>query len=177
MSKTHLRKRQGIAPILSVVRLAGLMVSCIGLFGPPGIALATDPSGFSSTFVGPTVFDDIDVKTHTDSLKVMIKTWGSSDVYVVTNTVAPGGHSGWHTHPGPSVVSVIAGTATYYDGDDPTCTPHVVHAGDGFIDQGGGHVHMVRNEGSATLTLVAFQIIPEGAVRRIGVPNPGNCLF
>jgi quercetin dioxygenase-like cupin family protein len=149
----------------------------MGLASSPGTAVATDASGFTSTFVGPTAFDDIDVKVHTDTLKVMIKTWGLADVYVVTNTVLPGGHSGWHTHPGPSVVSVIAGTATYYDGDDPICTRHVIPTGEGFIDQGGGHVHLVRNEGSDTLTLVAFQIIPAGAARRIGVPNPGNCPF
>ncbi|HEY3171118.1 MAG TPA: cupin domain-containing protein [Thermoanaerobaculia bacterium] len=126
---------------------------------------------------GPTLFDEIDVKTHTDDHKVLIKTWGLSDVYIVTNTVALGGYSGWHSHPGPSLVTVKSGTATYYDGDDPTCTPHVVEAGNGFVDPGGGHVHMVRNEGSVQLELVAFQIVPRGAARRINAPDPGNCPF
>jgi quercetin dioxygenase-like cupin family protein len=164
---------------LSVLGLAGLVVcSVLGIIGFSETALATSPSGFSSSVLGPTRLDEIDVKTHTDDHKVMIKTWGVSDVYIVTNTVTPGGYSGWHTHPGPSLVTVKSGTATYYDGDDPTCTPHVVPAGNGFIDAGGGHVHMVRNEGSVTLELVAFQIIPEGAARRIDVtPSPGNCPF
>jgi quercetin dioxygenase-like cupin family protein len=101
-----------------------------------------------------------------------------SDLYIVTNTVLPGGFSGWHTHPGPSVVLVKSGTATVYEGDDPSCAPLIVPAGGSFIDAGGTHVHMVRNE-SATQTLVtlAFQVMPAGAARRIDAPSPGNCAF
>jgi len=60
-------------------------------------------------------------------------------VYVVNNTVAPAGYSGWHTHPGPSVVLVKFGngngpmTAT-----NPTCTPRQAPGRTGFIDAGGG---------------------------------------
>jgi mannose-6-phosphate isomerase-like protein (cupin superfamily) len=74
-------------------------------------------------------------------------------------------------------VTVKSGSATFYDGDDPTCTPRVVQAGEAVVDIGGGHVHMVRNEGSVQLELVAFQIVPQGAVRRIDMPDPGNCPF
>ena len=142
---------------------------------PP--ALATPSSGFTSTMVGPTVFEEVDATTTTGKHQVTIKTSGTSDVYVVTNTVTPGGHSGWHTHPGPSLVSVKSGTATYYEGDDPTCTPRVVKAGDGFVDHGGGHIHFIRNEGNVELVLVAVQIVPAGAMRRIDAPAPGNCRF
>jgi len=57
--------------------------------------------------------------------QVRISAKGVSDVYVTTNVVEPGGTSGWHTHPGPRVVVVKSGTATLYDGDDPTCTPQM----------------------------------------------------
>ena len=178
MSKIHLKKLHGAVPVQSVAKLGALMVFVVcGLLVPFGISLASPSSGFKSTIAGPTLFDDVDVETDTDTLKVMIKTQGSSDVYIVTNGVIPGGHSGWHTHPGPSLVSVIYGTATYYDGDDPTCTPHVVPAGQGFVDRGGGHVHLVKNDGNEVLELIAFQIIPEGAATRIDVPAPGNCPF
>jgi mannose-6-phosphate isomerase-like protein (cupin superfamily) len=164
---------------------AGLVVSCtLGLLNPAP-ALATTSSGFSTvSTIGPTLFDEIDVKTHADTFKVRIDTKGFSDVYIVTNKVtapsatAPGGNSGWHSHPGPSLVTVLSGTATYYDGDDPACTPHMVPAGGGFVDQGGSHVHLVRNEGNVDLVLIAFQIIPQGAQRRIDVStSPGNCPF
>jgi len=100
-----------------------------------------------------------------------------SDYYIVTNTVAAGGYSGWHTHPGPSVVLVKSGVATVYDGDDPSCTPKTYAAGSGFVDPGDGHIHMVRNEGAAVLITQAFQIIPTGAARRIDAVSPGNCPF
>jgi len=98
-----------------------------------------------------------------------------ADVYVVTNTVEPGGHSGWHTHPGPSLVLVKSGTATVYDSADPTCTPATYPAGTGFVDVGGGHVHLVRNAGNVQLELIAFQMIPAGAARRVDAPDPGVC--
>jgi hypothetical protein len=179
MRKTKLWKRPGALTILSVLLLTGLFVCYVSsIITSSGTVLATPSSGFMSTVVGPTRFDEIDVKTHIKGdQKARIQTKGLWDVYVVTNTVATGGHSGWHTHPGPSVVSVKSGTATVYDGDDPNCTPHFYSAGTGFIDLGDGHVHLVRNEGSVVLETVAFQLIPLGAPRRIDAPNPGYCPF
>ena len=98
------------------------------------------------------------MKSLSQTHQVRLYTKGDSDIYVTNNVVSPGGHSGWHTHPGPSLVVVKSGTATLYDGDDPTCTPRVVEAGDWFTDPGGGHVHLVRNETPVTLVLAAFQI-------------------
>ena len=49
----------------------------------------------------------------------MQKTKGASDLYVQSNVWAPGGTTGWHTHPGHSLIIVTAGTVTAYDGDDP----------------------------------------------------------
>ena len=159
-------------------RAAAIAVCCAALLGPFGIAEATPSAGFASTTIGPTDFGELDVKGHLEGrLKVTIRTQGRADVYVVTNSVVPGGYSGWHTHPGPSLVTVKSGTATYYDGDDATCTPHVLVQGEGFVDPGDGHVHMIRNEGADVLELVAFQIIPQGATRRIDVAAPGNCPF
>ena len=50
------------------------------------------------------------------NLKTKVK--GDSDVYVVQNTWPPGAHTGWHTHPGPSLVTVTAGTITAYEASD-----------------------------------------------------------
>jgi len=136
-------------------------------------ALATDGSGISTSILSLGRFGEIDLKTH----HVRLKTKDDSDVYVVSNTVAPGGNSGWHTHPGPSLITVKAGTATFYDGDDPTCTPRVYPAGTGVIDPGDGHVHLLRNEGSVDLVTITVQILPAGAPRRIDAPDPGNCHF
>ena len=114
---------------------------------------------------------------HREDPRVKIIAKDPSDVYVVINTVAPGGYSGWHTHPGPSVVLVKTGAATVYDGDDPNCTAVTYPAGTGFIDPGDGHVHMVRNEGIEPLVTAAFQIIPTGEARRIDAASSGYCAF
>lgn len=161
---------------LSGAGCMALLIGCtVGLVAA-GSAHATAARDFASAVVGPTEYGEIDIKLHTDVLKLKMGTKGFADVYNVTNTVKPLGHSGWHTHPGPSLVTVSKGTAIYYNNDDPACTPHVLNEGEGFVDQGDGHVHLVRNPSStATLELIAFQIVPEGAPRRIDALDPGVC--
>ena len=134
-------------------------------------AWATPGSGITTQIIaGPTSLDDIKVKSKSDINEVKIATDGDSHVYVVQNTITPGGHTGWHSHPGPSIISVVSGTATEYRGDSPDAVHHA--AGTAFVDEGGDHAHKIANEGDVNLVLVAFQIIPEGAQRRIDVPEP-----
>jgi len=106
-------------------------------------------------------------------LKIKVK--GDSDVYIVQSTFPPGTHTGWHTHPGPSLITVTSGELTVYEAADPTCTPHVYHTGESFTDIGCGDVHLVRNEGSVDAVDYAVQIVPAGAPRRIDMAAPGNC--
>jgi quercetin dioxygenase-like cupin family protein len=135
------------------------------------VAWATPGAGITTTILsGPVEFDDLKVKSESDINEVEIEMKGSSDVYIVHNVIVAGGHTGWHSHPGISFVTVRAGTATEYSGDDPS-TPNVYVAGSGFVEES-GHVHIIRNEGTTNLELVAFQIVPKGAVRRIDKPQP-----
>ena len=165
-----MRKRH----LASAAAIAGVLVLSVG-----GAAVATPASPaplFSSSTLAVGRFGDIDIKSNdVHGHHVKIQTQGDSDVYVVMNTVQPGGHSGWHTHPGPSLVTVTQGTATFYDADDPTCSPHTVTAPNGTIDVGGGHVHILRNEGTVPLVTVTVQFVPAGAARRIDAPAPANC--
>ena len=152
---------------------------------------------------------DINAKADTDPTtpgmqlwKAALKTNGDSDLYVQQNTWDPSmcttgtngscgpcppepgkpciPSSGWHTHPGPSLVIVTEGTVTAYEGNDPTCTPHVYSANgtNAFVDIGGGDVHIIRDESGTEAKTVVVQFIPKGASRRIDVtPAPGNCPF
>ena len=106
---------------------------------------------------------------------LIMRVKGDSDVYIIQNTFPPGAHTGWHTHPGPSLITVVSGELTVYDAADPTCTPHVYHAGESFTDIGCGDVHLVRNEGNVQAVNVAVQIVPAGAPRRIDEDQPANC--
>ena len=141
--------------------------------------LATPSSGFTGATLAVARFDELDLHTHTVPAfwQSKLQTKGLSDVYVQSNVWAPGGSTGWHTHPGPSLIIVTAGTVIAYDGDDPACTPTVYTQGMGLVDAGGGHVHILRNEGSIEARTIAVQLIPAAAARRIDAPAPGNCPF
>jgi hypothetical protein len=163
-----------------------------------GAAPATPASGFTGTTIALGRFGDIAVRlipediaaSHLGQRQVTFsremldgmwvsfqRTRGDSDLYVQNNVWTPGGTTGWHTHPGHSLIVVTAGTVTAYDGDDPKCTPHVYTVGMGFVDAGGDHVHVIRNETGSEARTVAVQLIPAGAARRIDGPTNTACGF
>jgi quercetin dioxygenase-like cupin family protein len=152
-----------------------LVMVLVAIVASAGVVYATTGTGITTTQIVQGNFGDIDVKSTFDGHKVDIDTKGDSDVYVVSNVIAPGGHTGWHTHPGPSLITVKSGTITAYDGDDPACSPTVYTAGQGFVDPGDGHVHILRNEGTVPVETIAVQLVVDGGTRRIDVPDPGNC--
>jgi len=143
-----------------------------------GRVMATPPKGFTSTTIALGRFDEIDV--HNKTLPAVFwqsrqKTKGLSDLYVQSNVWAPGGSTGWHTHPGHSLITVTSGTITVYEGEDGSCTPRAYTAGMGLVDAGGDHVHIIRNEEQVEARTITVQLIPAAAARRIDVPAPGNC--
>jgi quercetin dioxygenase-like cupin family protein len=154
-----------------------LVVGVAGLGVTAPIVMATPGQGFTAVQQWRGVFDSIDIKSETDDHELELKAKGVSDVYVTRNTIAVGGHSGWHTHPGPSLIMVTEGWIMAYASDDPSCTPTRYDKGEGFVDEGDGHVHLLRNESGAPAETVAVQILPQGSTRRIDSPAPGNCAF
>jgi hypothetical protein len=145
-------------------------------------AMATRPDKFTSTTLAQGTFAPIDVTSYfiSDKGKLWLswqKTKGKSDGYVLTNVWQPGGSTGWHTHLGHTLIIVTAGAVTQYEGDDPSCTPHVYTTGMTFVDRGGSHVHIVRNEGTVEAQVIAVRLIPAGQPGRIDAADPGNCHF
>jgi quercetin dioxygenase-like cupin family protein len=141
-----------------------------------GVAVATPGVLVSgSTPVRGTIAEPF--KVESDGL-LELKTKGPIDVADQTITIQPGGHTGWHSHPGPALVVIKSGTLTLYDGDDPNCTPHAFNAGSAFVDRGGGHAHIARNEGTTPVEVSVTYLLPVGAGPRTDVtPAPGNCPF
>jgi hypothetical protein len=165
-----------------------IVLVLVGVAVYAGNVLATQSQAFSSTTLAKATFGEIDSHVVAEpGWQEKIKTHGDSDLYVQQNTWDPSAcdnkcvpNSGWHTHPGPSLVIVTQGTVTEYDGDDPTCTPHAYSATgtNAFIDIGGGAVHIIRDESGAVAKTTVIQLIPAGAQRRQDVtPAPGNCPF
>jgi hypothetical protein len=139
--------------------------------------VATPGQNFMPTTIAKGTFDEIDLQTHTIPAfwNAQLRTKGLSDLYVQSNEWQPGGTTGWHTHPGLSLVIVTEGMVTAYEGDDPGCAPHVYQQGMSFVDVVNGHTHVLRNESSVVARTVAVQLITAAAVRRIDAPHPDNC--
>jgi hypothetical protein len=157
-------------------------------------AWATPASGFAAVTLAKGTLAQFEVFNHAVLPKLnehdrklwlsFQKTKGDSDLYIQSNTwdAAQSGqpipNTGWHSHPGHSLIIVTAGTLTDYEADDPSCTPHVYTAGMAFVDSGGKHAHIIRNEGNVVAQNIAVQLIPAGQARRIDLPAaPGNCPF
>ena len=154
------------------------LVAVVGFAAYGGTVFATPQSGATTVLLAPVgQYGDINTNTKYGDWKGKVETHGESDMYINMVTVQPGGTLGWHMHPGPSFVTVKSGTATFYEADDPTCTPHVIGAG-GTIFEPAGDVHILRNESKTDpLVNVVVQLIPHGQPRRISMPSPGNCPF
>jgi quercetin dioxygenase-like cupin family protein len=155
-----------------------LALAAVGVFAISGSAAATPSEGLTTTILAKSTVPALDIRAHTrpaDAWRVRIKTHGVSDGYVVNNVIAPGGTTGWHSHPGPSLIFVVRGTVTNYESDDPKCTGRVYPEGSSFVDPGGRDVHMLRNNGDVEAETIAVQLIPAGADRRIDAAAPHKC--
>ena len=163
--------RKGIA------KIAAISASFLAIFPIGSPAQATPPTGFMAVQQWKGDYGALDVKGEkTDSWDFKLTTKDNSDVHVVRNQIDVDGQSGWHTHPGPSLITVTVGEITAYESTDPLCTPKVYRAGEGFVDFG-DHAHLIRNESGAPAETVAVQFLPDGAARRIDADAPDNCNF
>ena len=150
-----------------------------------GLALATPGSGILSASVLATAsfVDPVDIKFKVGGTDAdIIHVRDAQQTVMQQIVVGPGGHTGWHSHPGPAVVLIKAGELTLYSSDDPTCTGRTYSAGQAFVDSGQGHVHIARNlsqTDNAELFVTYFDALPgpTGPIFRIDAPNPGTCPF
>lgn len=147
-----------------------------------GAALASPASGIlSGTVLARAAFlDPMDVTFKLDvGPQEVVHVRNAQETAMQQIVIAPGGSTGWHTHPGPAVALVKAGELTLYSADDPTCTGRTYSAGQAFVDTGQGHVHMARNL-SLTQNLevwVTYFDVPPGGSVRIDAADPGTCGF
>jgi hypothetical protein len=174
---------------------AAIMVAAIFYEGKVS---ATPATGFKATTIATGTFGEIDAFNQSSKKDLpagfdgdvwlsLQKTKGASDLYVQSNVwpavnpmTGAVASTGWHTHPGHSLIIVTSGTITEYEDD---CTPHVYSFVLGqpaptLVDPGRGHEHIIRNEGSVAASTIAVQLVPydpNKANRRIDAPAPANC--
>jgi quercetin dioxygenase-like cupin family protein len=178
-------KHPRIVATMTKRRLAVLLVAAAAVSTATALAgatLATPNSGVlinnvvaRAGFADPT---DLKFKVTTANGQEVAHVPNARDTVMQQVVIAPGGYTGWHSHPGPVLVLVKSGALTLYSGDDPTCTGRTYTAGQAFIDRGQGHVHIGRNEGSENLEIwSAYFDVPPGGPFRNDAPSPGNCPF
>jgi quercetin dioxygenase-like cupin family protein len=141
------------------------------------MTLASPPTDVTPTLIARGSYSDFKVASNPANggmFKAEAK--GPIDVVVRRHDYLAGGSTGWHQHPYPVFITVLSGQLTFYDANDPNCTPIVVSAGGGYVDSGEGH--LVRNESGAAATDVSVIMAPVGGVFRSELPAPNpNCGF
>jgi quercetin dioxygenase-like cupin family protein len=143
--------------VVAGVVLAGLVT---------GVALATPPSGATSTLLSAGTFTS---NAHANQ---------SADAVaqIVDVAFAPGGFTGWHSHPGAEIVTVKSGAVTFKRVRDGECTIHTYTAGQAFVayPQDTFNVMNASATDPAEMVVVLFDI-PAGGPTRVDRADPGIC--
>jgi len=129
-----------------------------------GVAIATGATG--------SVVSQVNGAGST-AAKYELRAKPGTNTVVASFTFGPNSSTGWHTHPGRTLVTVKSGTFTVYHADD--CAPRVYEPGDAFVELP-STVHVGRNETTGTVELgVVFFKVPIDGSPRIDQPQPEDC--
>ena len=152
------------------------VVSVVALLSLISPAAAEPAVGVTPNVVGRATFDAFNLQSDPRTMELSVQAKRPTDIVVRTNDYAPGTSTGWHSHPGPVFITVTEGQVTFYERDDPTCTPKVVSKGQGYVDTGKGHIG--RNESGAPARDVTVIFAPVGQSFRgeLDAPAP-QCKF
>jgi quercetin dioxygenase-like cupin family protein len=142
--------------------------------GKTGGAAPSFTMGMGSvpTTLGQGTYSNLMVKRVDHDWQVQLKAQKGLEVVVRSFAYDAGSFTGWHKHLGPVLIQIIQGTVTFYEADHP-CTPIVVHAGEGYLDTGNGH--MGRNLTGAPAKDITIYLAPPGtqvSQLRIDMPAP-----
>ncbi len=158
---------------LSLRAVPASAMALLALAAFVAITQAEPPSGVTPTLLARGTYDAFKVRSDRQGpIEFKAEAKAPIDILVRRHDYDPHATTGWHSHPGPAFITVTLGTLTYYESDDPTCTPHTVSAGQGFVDDGRGHV--VRNETDQPAQDMSVITAPVGGPFRtdLDAPNP-----
>lgn len=172
------RRRTRTALVAGGTAVAVLVAG--GLLATTGVSAAADPAhpgGVEVTPLGRGVFPDeirARFEIRQDGEKRRVRVRDMAGTVVASVRFEPGGSLGWHTHPGPAVATVTQGALTLVNADD--CVERVYAAGEAFMDQGQGNVHVGFNaSGEETVVQVVFLDVPAGEAPTVHAEAPEDC--
>lgn len=93
--------------------------------------------------------------------QLQLQVQGDTDYYSQHLVLAPGGYSGWHSHPGLLVGTVKSGQVDFYTAD---CQKHTIGPGQVYTEN--DEVHAISNTGPVDADLYISYLIKHGAPRR-----------
>lgn len=147
--------------------------------GIAGLALATPIVGLVFATILSTGSTDREINAHAQvaipatattsavDFEAQLETEGPSTFISQDVSYMPGGHTGWHSHPGILLISVTEGSLEWYDAN---CKRHVYNSGDSFTEN--AQLHYVRNVGDVNNRLMVTYVLAKGQPRRIDRPAP-----
>jgi quercetin dioxygenase-like cupin family protein len=143
-------------------RIVRVLVAVVAVAGLAGTAEGSPGSGTKSV-----------VLAQGSAPKPFTVTTGeASDVIVQQVIIQPGGHTGWHAHPGKLLAVVKSGTFTRYLAD---CTFQTYTKGQSFIET--DQIHLGRNNDPLVpVELYVTYINPAGSPLRVEADHQG-CQF
>jgi len=149
---------------VTVATLAlGLAAALVAL--PGGRATATPPAGVAAELLAR---GTVAQASHVRVAGVKLATRGPIDVATVHVTFQAGGSTGWHTHPGPPLVTVKAGALTLHRAEG--CRTRTFSAGQNFLEYGPRDANLTRNETTGVTETVVTFLLPVSAPVTVDAP-------
>jgi quercetin dioxygenase-like cupin family protein len=151
-------------------------LAAITALGGTGVALAAhvvqvDPATVPTGFLAAhNEIDDVPVSAFARAAAS-----GGADVFVQHVRLGPNSPTGWHTHPGPALVSVVRGSLNYEAAQANECQRVVYIAGTGFVDRGFGHVHRAVAGSDGVDFYVTYVLPPGSETHVIPASAPAEC--
>jgi hypothetical protein len=152
------------------------VVAVIAVLGAAGVAAAShvtqvDPATVPTGFMAAhNSVDHVPVRAIARAV-----TPDGADLFVQHARLDPNAATGWHTHPGPALVTVVRGSLTYEDAAAGACRQALYVAGEGFVDRGFGHVHRAIAGPDGVDFYVTYVLPPGSATHLIAASAPAAC--
>lgn len=150
-----MHKRKSV--LIAAIGLGGVAIFGVTALATPGVGFVGSPN----PALRGTLTDDVQL----NSDRIKFQTKDATDVAVQKITIAPGGNSGWHTHPGFVLAVVESGSVTLTVG----CESNTYSVGQAFSET--GTTPTIAHNASEGQTVVrATYIVPKGMPTRLDVP-------
>jgi len=148
-----------------------LLTLALAVLGLAAKVWATPPLGFIVNEILASGFAADHISQHVHILKnpdgtvspwlLELQVLGDTDTYTQHLVLAPGGYSGWHSHPGLLIGTVKSGEINFYN---ENCEKRIVGPGQVYTEN--DLVHAINNTGSVDADLYISYLIKHGQPRR-----------